>query len=197
MPAPVRLLIASASPFARKCTVAIRERGLTGIEEVAVNAMDSPEVLTKANPIAQIPALIFDDGSSLANSPLICAYLDTLGDAPPLSPAGDWDVRGREAAADGVMELSVKLRFEQLRPEDERSPSWQARWRTNIARALDVAEADGTLDAALDLGVIAWGCALGYLDLRHPDMAWRTGRPRLAALFERLSARPSFIDTRP
>jgi glutathione S-transferase len=197
MPKPHRLLVAAASPFARKCAVAIRERALSGIEEVAVNAMESPEILVRANPIGQIPALILDDGSSISNSPLICAFLDTFGDAPPLSPPDDWAARRREAAADGLMELSVKLRFEQLRPEGERSPSWQARWRANIARALDVAEADAGQGDRLDIGAIAWGCALGYLDLRHPDIAWREGRPMLASLYERLSARPSFIETRP
>ena len=195
---PVHLLRSSASPFARNCMVVIRERGLKGIEETSVSSMDSPELLTKANPIAQVPALIFDDGASLWDSPLICAYLDTMGSAPPLSPPGDFAVRKRETAADGVMELAVKLRQEQLRPESERSPSWQERWRVNIRRALDLAETDPGLEGdSFDLGVIAWGCALAYLDFRHGDLAWREGRPRLAALNARLDARPSFVATKP
>jgi glutathione S-transferase len=197
MSKPVQLLVASASPFARKCAIAVRERGLTGIAEQAVAALESPAVLTGANPLVQIPALIFDDGSTLFDSSVICAWLDTQGDAPPLAPQHDWTVRRREALGDGVCEMAVRLRFEQMRPEGEKSPWWQARWRENIGRALDAAEADADLQAAFDIGVIAWGCALAYLDLRHGDLDWRDGRPRLTDLFARLDARPAFIDTRP
>ena len=198
MAKPVRLLMSSASPFARKCMVVIRERGLHGIEEISVSSIESPELLIRANPISQVPALIFDDGSSLWDSPLICAYLDTLGDAPPLTSPTDFTIRRRETAADGIMELAVKLRQEQLRPASERSSSWQERWRVNIRRALDVAEQDQGLDGdSLNLGIIAWGCALPYLDFRHGDLDWRAGRPRLQDLSKRLSGLPSFIDTRP
>ena len=197
MAKPVRLLMSAASPFARKCMVVIRERGLTGIEETVADSMGSSEILIQANPISQVPALIFDDGGSLWDSPLICAYLDTLGDAPPLTPPGDWAVRLRETAADGVMELAVKLRHEQLRDESERSPKWQARWAKNILRACDRAEADPGLKDGFDLGVIAWGCALAYLDFRHGVLGWREGRPNLVALSDRLATRQSFIDTRP
>jgi glutathione S-transferase len=197
MSKPVLLFVASASPFARKCAVAVRERGLTGIEEQAVAALESPPVLSSANPLVQIPALIFEDGSTLFDSSVICAFLDTLGDAPPLAPQYDWVVRRREALGDGVCEMAVRLRFEQIRPDGEKSPWWQARWRENIGRALDEAEADADLHGAFDVGAIAWGCALGYLDLRHGDLDWRSGRPRLEAFHARLNARPSFIDTRP
>lgn len=197
MNTPVLLLVASASPFARKCAVAVRERGLTGIEEQAVAALESPPVLSGANPLVQIPALVFNDGATLFDSSVICAFLDTLGDATALAPQHDWAVRRREALGDGVCEMAVRLRFEQMRPDGEKSPWWQARWRENIGRALDEAESDEALHGAFDIGAIAWGCALGYLDLRHGDLDWRNGRPRLASFYERLDARPSFIDTRP
>ncbi len=38
------------------------------------------------------------------------------------------------------------------------------------------------LNGPLDIGQIAVGCALGYLDFRHADRGWREGRPALAAL---------------
>ena len=145
-----------------------------------------------------MPTLVLDDGAALYDSPVICAYLDTIGDAPPLAPASDWDVRRREAAGDGLCELAVKLRFEQLRAEGERSPRWQARWRENIVRTLDVGERDPGLADGFDVGVIAWGCALAYLDFRHGgDIAWREGRPVLTGLMQRLDLRASFIETRP
>ncbi len=196
MPAPLRLLISSASPFVRKCRVVIRERALTGIEETPVDSMASPDLLTRANPISQVPALILDDGSSLFDSPVICAFLDAQGAGPRLAPVGDFPILRRQAAADGVMELAVKLRHEQLRLETERSATWAARWRANIARALDEAEAEDRPADRFDLGEIAWGCALAYLDFRHADLAWRAGRPNLTALSDRLEQRPSFVDTK-
>ena len=177
--------------------VLIRERSLTGIAETPVNSMESGDLLTGANPVSQVPALIFDDGSSLYDSPLICAYLDTLGDAAALSPPTDWAVRLREVSGDRVMEQAVKLRHEQLRPEVERSQRWQQCWRVNILRALDADERDAGLNDGFDLGVIAWGCALAYLQFRHADIGALDSRPTLAALMTRLDARPSFIDTRP
>jgi glutathione S-transferase len=196
MAVPVRLFFAAASPFARKCRVMIRERGLSGIEETPVDPMTTPDLLTAANPLSQIPALVLDDGTSLFDSPVICAFLDTLGSGPPLSPATDFPLLRRQAAGDGISELGVKLRYEQVRPEGERSPSAQNRWRGGIARALDAAEAEDRPADRFDIGEIALACALSYLDLRHGDMAWRDGRPKLTALAERLEQRPSFVATK-
>ena len=47
------------------------------------------------------------------------------------------------------------------------------------------------------LSDIAVGCALGYLDFRFPQIDWRSEHANLARLYEKLSQRQSFIDTRP
>ena len=49
----------------------------------------------------------------------------------------------------------------------------------------------------LDIGTITIGAALGYLDFRFPDIAWRTTRPQLAAWQAGFDARPSMAATRP
>ena len=48
-----------------------------------------------------------------------------------------------------------------------------------------------------NLADIAVGCALGYLDLRMPDLNWRKLYPNLGKLFDKLSKRASFKDTEP
>jgi glutathione S-transferase len=48
----------------------------------------------------------------------------------------------------------------------------------------------------LSLADIATGSALGYLDFRFPDLAWRDEFPALARLDEKLAQRSSFADTR-
>ena len=47
------------------------------------------------------------------------------------------------------------------------------------------------------LADIAVGCALGYLDFRFPENAWRQDYPNIARLSDKLAARQSFIDTAP
>ena len=86
-----------------------------------------------------------------------------------------------------------------LRPEEMRLPDWvEGQW-AKIARALDALETRwiSHLAGPLDMGQIAVGCALGYLDFRHGDRDWRAARPGLAAWEAAFAARPSMTATRP
>ena len=48
------------------------------------------------------------------------------------------------------------------------------------------------LDAApYDIGHVAIGCSLSYLDFRWPDWEWRAAHPALAAWHAAFSARPA------
>ena len=68
-----------------------------------------------------------------------------------------------------------------------------------VARALDTIEARwiSHLAGPLDAAQIALGCALGYLDFRHGERGWRSGRPALAAWDARFAERPAMQATRP
>ena len=197
----MRLYYSPASPFARKCRIVIREKGLERkIEEVVADPYADDPALLAANPLAQVPALVTDDGVAMADSPVICGWLDAYTGRPRLLPEGDafWKVRRMESLADGVLELAVKLVLEQRRPESERSPTWIARWRLGLVRSLDVAEQKAPAETEpLDLGLIALAITGPYLDFRLPDIEWRPGRPRLAALCDALASRPSFQATAP
>jgi glutathione S-transferase len=196
----MKLYSSPTSPFVRKVRVVIREKGAGDLvtEEVVVARQDPP-ALHAANPLGKIPALILDDGMTPFDSPLICEYLDTTLPGPVLLPAEGpdrWRVLRLQAAADGVSDAAGAIAYEFLRPENERSPGWVERWRNAIIRSLDFLEAEtGASFNSLDLGHIAIGAALGYLDLRHGDLGWRNGRPNLEAVFDALSARPSFRET--
>lgn len=48
-----------------------------------------------------------------------------------------------------------------------------------------------------ELGQIAVGAALAYLDFRHDARGWREGNAELAAWFEGFESRPSMQATRP
>ncbi len=194
----MKLYFSPASPFARKCRILVREKGmLRQVEEVRADPIGGDAALNAANPLGQVPALIDDAGVAWSDSPLICARLDALAPNPRFIPEGEarWSVLRREVIADGLMEQGVKIRLELLRPEGERSVAWMARWRAGILRSLDAAEAQAGV--VFDLAAIATVCALTWLDLRFPDLDWRPVRPKLTALQAELEARASFRETAP
>jgi glutathione S-transferase len=53
------------------------------------------------------------------------------------------------------------------------------------------------LPQGFTLGHLSLACALGYLDLRHPDMGWREGQSELAGWYEEIARRPSLAETAP
>ena len=197
----MKLYITHPSPFARKCRIVAREKGLIErIEEIAVDPYANAPELLASNPIVQVPTLIAEDGLPISDSPVICEYLDALGSGPRLLPPEGPErlrVRRMETQANAALERGVKLLLELRRPEGERSPSWMARWTENMGRALDALEAARPDAARLDMGVITAGVAVAWIGFRHPAYDWRKGRPQLAALHAALETRPSFAETRP
>jgi glutathione S-transferase len=197
----MRLFYSPPSPFARKCRIVVREKGLLGrVEEVLADPYANDPPLVAANPIAQVPALVDDEGTVFCDSPIICAYLDEISGEPRLLPASGpahWRVRRLATLGDAALEMGVKLVLEKRRPEHERSPSWMDRWRTNLFRALDRVEAAIPADQGVDMAGITIATAATWLDFRHPELDWRTGRPRIAALQLEFEERDSFRETTP
>lgn len=193
----MKLFFSPASPFARKCRILVREKGLD-VEEVRADPIAGDPALAAVNPLMQVPALIDDAGVAWTDSPLICARLDALAPSPRFIPEGEarWSVLRREVIADGIMEFGVKIRLENTRPEGERSQAWIARWRAGVLRGFDAAEAAAD-PTAFELGAVATVCALSWLDFRFPDLGWASAHPKLAALQATLEARSSFAETAP
>ena len=75
---------------------------------------------------------------------------------------------------------------------------WLGRWGDAIDRTLNAVEKDlAGFEGDITLAQIGLGCALGYLDFRLPDLAWRPSRPALAAWYEAFAQRPSMQPTIP
>ena len=153
------------------------------------------------NPLGKIPALERPDGPTLYDSRVITRYLDDLL-AARLYPAAPrlWDTLTIEATGDGMAESAVLMRYEVfVRPEPSRSPAWvEAQW-AKIDRAMAALEDRwmSHLAGPVDMGHIAVGCALGYVDFRHGERDWRTAHPALAAWFAAFDARPAMQATAP
>ncbi len=118
-----------------------------------------------------MPALERPDGCTLYDSRVICAYLDDRAGAG-LYPQGAsrWDTLTLEATADGILDAALAMVYEgKLRPEDKRMSEWvEGQWG-KVERACKTLNNQWAAHLAgpLDMGQIALGCALGYVDFRH------------------------------
>ena len=201
----MKLLTVSASPFARKVEVLLRELDL--LERVtlhnpgAVSPVSNNADLNAVNPLGMLPALELDNGDCLYDSAVICEYLNQLADGPflPSDPERRFATLRLQALADGILDLSVALRYETaLRPEALRWQDWIDHQGEKIERALDALErACERFESAPTIGEITVACALGYRDFRFADKDWRPGRAALAGWFEDIMQRDSLSSTLP
>ncbi len=200
----MRLYHAPASPFVRKVMILLHEAG--AVDRVTLvpasgTPLDPGTMPVDRNPLGKIPALERDDGPTLYDSRVICRYLDETLQAG-LYPASPhlWETLVLEATADGIADAAVLMRYEVfVRPGASRSPEWvEGQW-AKIDRALTAIEGrwTGHLAGPVDMGQIALGAALGYLDFRHATRDWRGTRPKLAAWWAAFLQRPSMQATQP
>ncbi len=195
----MKLLGTNTSPYVRKVRLVLLEKNIP--HDYVVDPPREPgSQVARVNPLGRIPALIIDDHTCVFDSPVIAEYADTLNDTPILIPRSDALARMRvkrwEALADGIMDSAVVVRTESIRPAEKQEPDAIARHNEAISRALAYAsELLGNREwcegAAITLGDLAMVSVLIYLDLRQPERDWRRAHPNLAALFARVSARPS------
>lgn len=200
----LRLYTSPTTPFGRKVMVLILEAGLADQVEIAQatgTPLDSSKMPLSQNPLGKIPALERGDGPAIYDSRVICRYLDDRAGAGLYPPAPRlWETLTLEATADGMIEAAILMLYEgRLRPEEKRFDGWvEGQW-AKIARALDTLEGRwmSHLNGPLDMGQIAIGVALSYLDFRFDARGWRTGRPELARWHEAFAARESMTATVP
>ena len=196
----MKLCFSPTSPYVRKVRACAITREIDKlIELVPVNANASPPELLAVNPLSKVPALVTDDGLALFDSPVICEYLDSIGEALPMFPAKGalrWRALKFQAMGDGILDASVPRRGEMMKPQDEGRVAWIARQKAAVDRTLDVLEADPP-HSMVDIGSITVACALGYLDFRFAAQPWRDGRPRLAAWYEAFARNPGIANTVP
>jgi len=196
----LKLWYSPASPFVRKVMVFAHEAGLADSLALATGDVWTPDSeITQENPLGKVPALVTPDGV-FPGSFLCCEYLDSLHAGPRLIPADArerWRVLQLHAFADGIIEAAVASVVEQLRrPKEFVFQGTLDRQRDKITRTLDrIAATD--LARTADIGTITLACALGYLDFRMPQLAWRDGRTRLASWYEAFAQRKSMLATIP
>ena len=203
----MKLIGSPASPYARKVRVVMAEKKLD-YQYVIEDVWAPDSAITESNPLGKVPCLIMEAGEAVFDSRVIVEYLDTLSPVGKLIPAQGREraeVKTWEALADGLMDAALLARMEVMfkgRTEAQRSQPWIDRQLGKINAVLK-AMSTGLADKPFCSGVhfslsdVAVGCALGYLDYRFPQIAWRDTYPNLVKLQDKLAQRPSFMETAP
>jgi glutathione S-transferase len=200
----MKLVTSLTSPYGRKVRVVLAEKKIPFQLQVENPWLPDSPVLS-INPLGQVPALVLEDGVSVFDSRVIVEYVDHLTPVAhliPNEPKSRMVVRGVEALADGVTDAAIAVFLEKKRPADKQSADWLVLQDKTLFRGLEaLAEALGQkpwfLGNAMTLADVACGCMLGYLDLRFPEIAWRSAHPNLAMLYDKLMTRASFKESVP
>ena len=203
----MKLIGSLASPYVRKVRIVMAEKKLD-YQFVREDVWGDATTIALSNPLGKVPCLVMEGGEAVFDSRVIVEYLDTLSPVGRLIPTQGREraeVKTWEALADGIMDAGLLARMEATwvhRGEHERSQAWIDRQLGKISTSLK-AVSQGLGDKPycsgihLSLSDIAVGCALGWLEFRFPDIAWRDTHPNLARLQDKLMQRQSFADTRP
>lgn len=198
----MKLYGALLSPFVRKVAIVLAEKGLAYEARRGGPGTTDPEFLA-VSPFAKIPVLD-DDGFVLPDSTAIALYLDARYPEPALIPAAA-QARGRaiwlDEFADTILaEAAIKVQMSRIvgprflrRPVDE---DMARAGEAELPRALDylesVAPEEGwLLGTDFTLADISVGVALRAAEFVG-CLGDAAARPRMAAWFERLKARPSW-----
>ncbi len=188
------------SPFVRKVRVLCAEKDIAYDQEPVFG----PQVDRTVSPLGKIPAWR-DEHGTLADSSVICAYLERVRPEPPLYPHAPRDYARAlwfEEYGDGALApiFGAKIFFRKIvaprflgQPVDE--AAIEQAWRDEVPPLLDYLESqvtDGWLVGdrftIADIGIGTQFVNLHHAGYRTDPSRW----PRLAAYIDRVHARPSF-----
>jgi glutathione S-transferase len=198
------LIGASGSPFVRKVQVVLAEKNIPFDQEQIFPFGVSPE-FKKISPLGKIPA--FRDGDrTLADSSVICAYLERTHPTPALYPSDPYDYARAlwfEEYADGglVNVIGAKIFFQKIvAPRFLNRPTDEAMVKTAIEEELppmfdylegELANGSFLVGGALSIGDIGVGSQ--FVNLTHAGVQVDAARwPKLVAYLGRIHGRPSF-----
>jgi len=201
----MQLFFASTSAYVRKVMVCATVLGLADeIERLdsAAHPVMRDDRIAAFNPLAKVPALRTESGICLYDSRVICEYLNARaqGDLFPQKGEARWRSLARQALGDGLIDAALLARYEfSARPPEKQWQDWADAQLKKVAAALADIESQVSdfSDRPEDIGLIAIGCALGYLDFRFAGLNWRASHPLTAAWFAVFDAHPAMAATRP
>lgn len=193
----MKLYVTPMSPYARLARIMVIEKGLGDrVEVIQAKTRTAGSPYYQINPSGRVPYLVTDDGMGMEDSPLICAYLDSLDGKPRFhhpSRETDWAYRRVEASARSLCDGITVWTREMARPESERSPTVLAHEVARMQRLADLFEtlvSDPLLQGAPTMAHFILTVALDVALTRGPG-SLTASRPQLADWHRRMSELPS------
>lgn len=200
----IKIYGANVSPYVRKTRVYLAEKNIP-YELEPVNPFAAGPEYRKISPLGKIPAM--QDGDvTLADSSVICAYLERKNPQPPLYPTDPAEY-GRtlwfEEYGDGGISTITGVIFRQrvVMPLFFKQQTDEAAVQTCIEKDVppifDYLESQLTENATTLVGgkfsIGDIGIATQFVNLRHAKFTIDASRwPKLAKYIENVHARPSF-----
>jgi len=198
----MRLYVTPTSPYARKVRIALIEKGLPcDIEQVDLR--DPEHAAKEQNPLGKVPVLVANDGTAIYDSTVILQYLELMHPQPALFPV---DAKERihalrlEALADGIMDATIAWVMEHRRSKDCQDPALLHKQAGKVQSGLAYLQEKArtwtpATEAPLPLEQIAAAAAIGYVDLRAPELL--VSCADLQRWYLALRSRPSLRETTP
>ena len=197
----MKCYVTNNSPYARMVRVVALELGLYDEIEWKTLTREERGDLQIYNPLGKVPVAILDTGDIVCDSPVICAYVDSLPSSKNLIPGSGskrWEVLTLEALGDGLGDAVIAVSQENQRSNELRSQDVVDRQVGKIKSALSVLDkvVSDFNDPPL-IGEIAVACSLGYMDFRGIFPEWRDSYANMASWYTIILKRQSFTKTAP
>lgn len=168
------------------------------LEEVKPEKAGANGYLAGDNPLGKIPALEWQPGQFLFDSPVICEYLNSLRDVSLLPVDGHmrfiqlW----QHALGDGLSDAVYNYRMETVRPPDLYWDDMIARHDQAIRNSVATLEKISPwLGEDWTYGNIAIICGLDYAGYRAGHFEWRSAAPKLTEWHHNLSQTDVYQNT--
>jgi len=197
----MKCYVTNNSPYARKVRVVAHETGVYDEVDWRTITREERGDLQNFNPLGKVPVAVLDAGDIVCDSPVICAYLDSLTSSRDLIPKSEpkrWQVLTLEALGDGLSDTVIVVSQENRRADEKRSQDIVDRQTGKVKSALSVLDsAASDFDDPPLMGEIAVACALGYMEFINIVPGWSETYVKLASWYADILKRQSFRKTAP
>lgn len=197
----MKLLTASASPYANKVRMAAELAGIA-LDAEPTDAGSQPPELMAVNPLGKIPCLVLEEGTGLFDSRSITRYLHNRFNTslyPDEKSDNAMKIARYEALCDGICDCTVAYQYEmRMRPEEKWHQPWLDRqWSKTLGGLREAAKDLPPIGKEADIRTVALAATLGYLALRF-EGKWETDNADLVSwLREFDAAHPSVSALKP
>ncbi|MCA9398838.1 MAG: glutathione S-transferase family protein [Candidatus Omnitrophica bacterium] len=195
----MKLLYTTRSPYARKVRIFALEKNID-LDLVPEDLTAKSETLLKNNPSGKVPTLILENGQALADSAVICEYLEYLKPEPrliPTDPEKRFQILHMDAVAKGMTDVTVSVFYERFLHKDNAHKPFLESRKKIIHDCLSFFENRLPHLEELHAASINLACGIGYLEFRFADFGFRQQFPAIMTWYDKFIQRPSLKKTIP